>query len=217
MRKIGLFGGTFDPVHYGHLAVARSALDKLSFETLYFIPAASPPHKPDQLITPFRHRVVMLQLALRDEPRFVVSEVEGERNGPSYTVDTLVQFQHDLGPDADFFFIIGLDAFADITSWNRYNELLDKTSFVVIDRPFYGCRSVTRVIAEDLPAYRQERERVWCRADGKRIYSLEMEPVDVSSSLVRERLRRGIAVDDMIPEAVLEYLRRNHLPPWGKE
>ena len=211
MKKIGLFGGTFDPVHHGHLAVGRAALRQLGFATLYFIPASSPPHKPDQLITPFAHRVAMLRLAVLGEPRFVVSDIEGLRSGPSYTIDTLLQFRRNLGPEADFYFIIGLDAFADLTSWKRYEELLRRTSFVVIARPSHGCRTVAQVVAESFPDYQQEARGIWGRQGSNRIYALEMEPVPVSSSMIRARLRRGEAIDDLSPAGVVDYLQRNRL------
>lgn len=212
MKQIGLFGGTFDPVHYGHLAVGKAAIARFAFDILYFIPAAVPPHKTERLITPFSHRVAMLRLALKDEPRFVVSEIEGQRNGPSYTIDTLSQFRQGLGPGADFFFIIGLDAFGDITTWNRYRKLLAATSFVVIDRPTHHRRTVAQVVAEDLPDYREAGTGVWRNTAGMHIYALEMNPVAVSSSLVRERLRRRMDVQGMVPQVVVEYLRSNGLP-----
>lgn len=211
MKKIGLFGGTFDPVHNGHLAVGRAALRQLALDTLYFIPASSPPHKSDQLITPFFHRVAMLRLAVRGEPRFVVSDIEGLRGGPSYTIDTLLQFRQILGPEVDFFFVIGLDAFADITTWKSYHELLNRTSFVVIDRPSLGCQTVAQVVGRCFPAYREEDRGVWSKAGSRGIYSLAMNPVPVSSSMIRDRLRRGEAVDQLTPAGVVEYLRQHRL------
>ncbi|MEW6289239.1 MAG: nicotinate-nucleotide adenylyltransferase [Thermodesulfobacteriota bacterium] len=211
MKKIGLFGGTFDPVHNGHLAVGRAALRQLGLDTLYFIPASSPPHKADQLITPFFHRVAMLRLAVQGELRFVVSDIEGLRNGLSYTIDTLLQFRQILGPEADFFFVIGLDAFADITTWKSYHELLNRASFVVIDRPSLGCQTVAQVVGRCFPAYREEDRGVWSKAGSRRIYSLAMDPVPVSSSMIRDRLRRGEAIDQLTPAGVVEYLRRNRL------
>ncbi|MEW6521470.1 MAG: nicotinate-nucleotide adenylyltransferase [Thermodesulfobacteriota bacterium] len=213
MQKIGLYGGTFDPVHHGHLAVGRAALRQLALDTLYFIPASLPPHKSDRPITPFAHRVAMLRLALQGELRFVVSDIEGLRNGPSYTIDTLAQFRRELGPAADFFFIIGLDAFADIRSWKRYRELLDRASFVVIDRPSCEKRTVAQVVAASFPDCRQEEKGIWVGQGSQRIYALEMEPVPVSSSLIRDRLRRGEAVDGLIPAEVMDYLQRHRLLP----
>ncbi|MBI4792652.1 MAG: nicotinate (nicotinamide) nucleotide adenylyltransferase [Deltaproteobacteria bacterium] len=210
MQKIGLFGGTFDPVHIGHLAVGRAALRQLGLDLLYFIPAALPPHKAGQLISPFARRVAMLRLAaVEEEPRFVVSEIEGLRPGPSYTVDTLSQFRQSLGPEAEFFFIIGLDAFAEITTWNRYAELLDNASFVVIDRPSHGRQSVAGVVGRCFPDYREETAGVWSGTGSHRIYSLAMEPVPVSSSLIRARLRQGESVEGLVPPKVAAYLRRN--------
>jgi nicotinate-nucleotide adenylyltransferase len=217
MKKIGLFGGTFDPVHNGHLAVGRAALRQLGLDTLYFIPASLPPHKSDQLITPFSHRAAMLRLAVQGEPRFVVSDIEGLRNGPSYTIDTLLQFRQNLGPEADFFFIIGLDAFADITTWKKYRELLNRASFVVIDRPSHACQSVAQVVGRCFPDYQEEDRGIWSKAGRRRIYALAMDPVPVSSSMIRDRLRRGESIGDLTPAGVVDYLQRNRLLPAAKK
>lgn len=211
MKKIGLFGGTFDPVHNGHMAVAKAVLEQLALDTLYFIPAAEPPHKSSQFITSFAHRVAMLRLALQGEPRYIVSDIEGLRRGPSYTIDTLAQFRRKLGREADLFFIIGLDAFADITSWKCYRELLQGSSFVVIDRPTHGHHALSEVIAGNFPDYRETGAGIWSRKGGKSILALSMEPVAVSSSLVRERLRQGSPVEKLIPPAVVRYLRSERL------
>jgi nicotinate-nucleotide adenylyltransferase len=217
MKKIGLFGGTFDPVHNGHLAVGRAALRQLGLDTLYFIPASLPPHKSDQLITPFPHRAAMLRLAVQGEPRFVVSDIEGLRSGPSYTIDTLLQFRQNLGPEADFFFIIGLDAFADITTWKKYRELLNRTSFVVIDRQSHACRSVAQEVGRCFPDYQEEDRGIWSKAGSRRIYSLAMDPVPVSSSMIRDRLRRGESIGDLTPASVVDYLQVNRLLPAAKK
>lgn len=211
MKKTGLFGGTFDPVHNGHLAIGRAALRQLALDVLYFIPAASPPHKDERRITPFPHRVAMLRLALAGEPRFVVSEVEGLRSGPSYTIDTLAHFRRSRERETEFFFLIGLDAFAEITTWKRYGELLHSASFVVINRPSHGCQSVASVVAGSFPDYEAEAEGVWKKEGSNRIYSLAMAPSPVSSSMVRQRLGRGEAVDDLLPPGVPAYLRQHRL------
>jgi len=194
----------------------QMALRQLGLDTLYFIPASLPPHKSDQVITPFFHRVAMLRLAMQGEPSFVVSDIEGLRSGPSYTIDTLLQFRQMLGPEADFFFIIGLDAFADITTWKKYKELLNRASFVVIDRPSHGCQSVAQVVGKCFPDYREEERGIWSRAGSHRIYSLAMDPVPVSSSMIRDRLRRGEAIDDLTPASVVDYLKVNRLLPMAK-
>jgi nicotinate-nucleotide adenylyltransferase len=212
MQKIGLFGGTFDPVHNGHLAVGRVALRQLGLDRLYFIPAALPPHKSGRLITPFARRVAMLRLAIEDEPRFAVSEIEGQRRGPSYTIDTLAQFRQEFGPLAEFFFLIGLDAFAEITTWNRYGELLDLAAFVVIDRPSPGGQRVADVVARCFPRYREEAAGVWSGPGRHCIYVLAMEPVPVSSSQIRARLRQGESIAGLVPPQVADYLRRDSSP-----
>ncbi len=211
MRQIGFFGGTFDPVHNGHMAVARAAIEQLYLDELLFIPAASPPHKSDQHITPFSGRVAMLELALADEERFSVSTIEAERGGPSYTIDTLTLFRKRLGPDASFYFIIGLDAFAEITTWKKYRKLLADYNFVVIDRRSHFKSGVKEVVMRFFGEYQQVKEGVRQSQEGSRIYSLSMEPVQVSSSMIRERLGQKQGISGIVPQGVGKYIYANGL------
>ena len=211
MTKIGFLGGTFDPVHYGHLALGRGVAGKLGLDTLYFVPAPSPPHKSGQLITDFHHRVAMLRLAITDDSCLKVSEIEAERNGPSYTIDTLCQFRRQLGPGPDFFFVMGLDAFAEINTWKSYKKLLTTASFVVIDRPGHGPSSIEQVIDDFFPDYCKKGSGVW-EAEGQRVIcSFTMVPVPVSSTQVRERLRAGKSVRGLVPLEVGEYIEKQKL------
>lgn len=211
MEQIGLFGGTFDPVHNGHLAVARAFLRQFAPDCLIVIPASTPPHKPDQRLASFDHRLAMLKLVLAGEPRITISEIEGERGGPSYTVDTLAHYRSRFGNEADFFFLLGLDAFADLTTWKSYSRLLARTSFVVIDRPSHGGPGLDRLMAKDFPECAGESEGIWRTPAGTRIFALAMEPVAVSSSEVRARIREGKPVDTMVPPRVEQYIERHGL------
>lgn len=211
MKRIGLFGGTFDPVHNGHLAVGRATLEQLDLGQVLFIPAASPPHKFDQDIGQFQQRVNMLKLALADEPRFAISTVEAERSGPSYTIDTLPLLQKSLGPDVSFYFIIGLDAFAEITTWKKWHELLTAVSFVVIDRPSHKCPGLNQVISTSFPDFSQKSDGLWVSSKGRSIVSLAMEPVAVSSSQIREKLKKDESLFGLTPPAVEQYIIKERL------
>lgn len=211
MQKIGLFGGTFDPVHYGHLAVGKAALDQLDLDQLIFIPAPSPPHKQEEKITPFYQRLAMLELAIGHDQGFSVSPIEAERQGPSYTIDTLAILRRRLERDATFFYVIGLDAFAEIYTWKEYQRLLHEVSFVVIDRPSHDNKTCEEVVLSDLHGYSTTGKGCWRHEDGSVIYRLAMEPVDVSSTAIRELLRKGEAVEGMVPPAVIDYIQENNL------
>ena len=134
-RRVGILGGTFDPVHNGHLAIAEAVRQALALSGLLFIPAFLPPHKPTYTISPFVQRAAMLELAVVDRPGFFVSLLEAEREGPSYSIDTLRTLRQTLGEEVHLFFIIGMDAFAEIHTWKANRELLDQASFVVMGRP----------------------------------------------------------------------------------
>src|SRR5260221_14700600 len=129
--RLALFGGTFDPVHTAHLTVAREAADQFHLDQVWFIPAAHPPHKSDQTGAPYEDRCRMVELVCRADPRFIVSRLE-EGDGKSYSIDTIEKVRT-TGEHP--YFIIGADAFAEITSWHRWQELLRLTEFIVVDRP----------------------------------------------------------------------------------
>lgn len=211
MKKIGLFGGTFDPVHNGHLAVGQAVVDRFSLDEVVFIPAASPPHKPGEQISGFSHRLAMLKLAIAEKKCFSVSEIEAERSGPSFTIDTLALLQQRFDKEVSFFFITGLDAFAEIHTWKSYRKLLAATSFVVIDRPSHSCCDLKQIIALRLAAYAEEEPGVWKSPWQSRIYSLDMEPVHVSSTMIRERLKSGQTLKGLLPSSVETYIHSQNL------
>ena len=143
--NIGLFGGTFDPVHSGHLAAARSACERFALDRVYFIPAGAPPHKSRH--ASFEHRYAMVALACAGEPRFVPSPVEAPAPGrPSYSILTVRRFRRELGPGAELYFLIGADAFLDIRSWQQWRALLDAAHFLVISRPGFDLAQVETVL-----------------------------------------------------------------------
>jgi nicotinate-nucleotide adenylyltransferase len=211
MQKIGLFGGTFDPVHNGHLAVGKAALSQLHLDQLIYIPAPSPPHKLKVDITSFYHRLAMLDLAVGDEKGFSVSPIEAERHGPSYTIDTLSIIRRRFDGDVTFFYVIGLDAFAEICTWKEYQQLLFEVCFVVIDRPSHDNASCEQIVLTELRGYTGTGEGPWTHENGSTIYRLKMEPVDVSSTVVRMLLQEGKSVEGLVSERVIDYVQENSL------
>jgi nicotinate-nucleotide adenylyltransferase len=187
--RIGLFGGSFDPVHHGHLLVAQAALEEASLDRLYFIPAAQSPFKPGFAPAPGAQRVRLLRLALAGRPQFDVDDQELRRGGISYTIDTvddyIVRF-----PGAALFYLIGADHLAPLPKWRSANELAGKVTFVVVPRPGQPQVSLP-------PPFR-----------GK---ALEGFPFGVSASQIRDRIRAGKPIDYLLPSAVAEAIRNNQL------
>ena len=133
--RLGLLGGTFNPIHNGHLAIARQTRDALALDRVLFIPTNDPPHKPNQSLAPAQDRYEMVKLAIGSDPLLAISDVELRRSGKSYSIDTVRQLQQEYGPQTQLYFLIGLDAFLDFTSWHEPATLLTLCSFIIISRP----------------------------------------------------------------------------------
>lgn len=184
--RIAIFGGTFDPIHLAHLIVAREAADRFQLAKVLFIPAANPPHKRDTE-TAYEHRYRMVELACQADPRFEASRLEeGERQSFSYY--TIQKVRRMLGPADHLFFLIGADAFAEIDTWHRANEVLQMVEFLVVTRPGHRYR---------IP-------------EGARVERLETLALPVSSSEIRRKLAAGWRVEEL-PEAVQDYIQQNRL------
>jgi len=189
-RRLALFGGTFDPVHNGHVAAARAAAERFHLDRVLFVPAARPPHKPG-CHAPYADRVRMLELALAGEPRFEVSRLEEGQpgvNARSYSVDTIEELRSQLASGDELFFLIGADAFAEIKSWRRWRDVAREVVFLVVSRPGH--------VYEIPPGTRVER--------------LDTVDVPASSSDIRRKLAAGETVLD-VPFCVREYIARRHL------
>ena len=182
MSGIGVFGGTFDPVHVGHLAIANAALDELGLERVYFVPARRSPLKHDGPIASADHRLAMLTAAIVGEPRFRVSPAELDRTGPSFTVDTL----ESLRGEGDLFLILGSDAYADFERWREPARIRELATIVLAARPG----------APNAPA-------------GVRM--LDSPLMDISSRELRARAARGRSLRYLVPEAVLRYIEEHRL------
>ena len=146
--RLGVLGGTFDPVHNGHLAMADHLLNTCRLDSLLFIPAARPPHKDHLQTTPFDDRLTMLEIAVRSDQRFMVSDLEAHRDGPSYSIDTLIEMKKMLADEVQLFFIIGVDAFVELNSWKNPRGLTDYANLLVIDRPGYPLAMVETLVSQ---------------------------------------------------------------------
>jgi nicotinate-nucleotide adenylyltransferase len=187
-------GGAFDPIHYGHLVAAEEARYQFKLDMVIFVPAGRPPHKVFREISAARHRLAMTQLAIQSNPFFRASALEIERNGLSYTVDTVKEIRKVYAP-AGVFFITGADAVLEILSWKRIDELLNQCCFIAAKRPGYWLGE----LKTKLPGI--------SAAQLKRIITMEVPALAISSTEIRERVRTGRPIKYLLPEAVERYIR----------
>lgn len=189
--RIGVLGGTFDPAHVGHLRLAETAREQLGLGRVFFVPAGQPWRKLDRQVSPVEHRVAMARLAVEDEPGLEVCTMEAERPGPSYTAETLERLSEEF-PGWELVLILGEDALGDMPNWRDPERILELAVLAVARRDGEGD---ARAVA----------------GAGERVVWLEMAPVEVSSSEIRERVRRGEAVSGLVPAAVEAYIRERGL------
>ena len=209
MRRIGLLGGTLDPIHCGHLAAAVAARDAFDLQDVFIVPSHIPPHRPAQPLASPYHRFAMACLAVSGVPRLQASDEELRSAGPSYTADTLDRL-HARGLSASqIYFITGADAFADIATWKRYPEVLDLATFVVVARPGHALESLPARLPALAARMRPANEGGVAAAS--RIHLLDTATPDVSSTIVRERLRRGETIAGLVPPLVETHIHQHAL------
>ncbi len=195
--KIALFGGTFDPVHNGHLAVATTAANRFDLDRVLFIPSGRPPHKDRGPQAAYEDRYRMVELACRADSRFDASRLEDPKvlgDGKTYSVDTIEQVRAGLGPNDELYFLIGQDAFDELSIWHRLEDVVDRVAFIVASRP----HSVSSV----------RREGIAARA---RFQQLEGVDVPVSATAVRQLAAQGIDLRGSVPDPVADYIRQHQL------
>ena len=215
--RIGLLGGTFDPVHNCHLSIAEQAQRALSLDRVIFIPSGVPPHKSHESLTPAHHRLRMVQHAVAGLPGFSVSDVEASAPETSYTIDTVRTLRETV--KGEFWFIIGLDAFLDIAGWKSADTLVTLTNFLVLSRPDVPfSRLVSLSLLPSLPGEQLHRlddshQRRLDLSIGPQatVTLLRIDPCGISSSEVRERIRTGAEVADWLPPPVHSYIIRHNL------
>jgi nicotinate-nucleotide adenylyltransferase len=207
--RVGLLGGTFDPIHLGHLAAARAAQRALDLDAVRFIPSARPPHRPDSPRASEYHRVEMIRRAIGDVAGWEISDLELRRHGPSYTWDTLVSLHKTGLSPSQIFFITGADAFAEIATWYRYPDVLDAAHFVVITRPGISLAAVRQRVPALVPRMIEPSELA--TSSTPRIIAVESNTPDISSTDIRARAARGESLEDLVPPAVAAYIGAQHL------
>ncbi|MBI5587874.1 MAG: nicotinate-nucleotide adenylyltransferase [Deltaproteobacteria bacterium] len=206
--RLAVIGGTFNPIHYGHLRVAEEVRESLGLDKILFIPTFIPPHKTDEPMTPPKTRLDMARLAVSDNPGFEVSDIEIKRGGKSYTIDTVRALKSGAGEDLKVFLIIGSDSFNDITTWCEYRELFRLSSFVVVERPGYPVKTPGEVLPVELARkfWYDASAGVFMNSDGNTITYLQTTLIDVSSSEIRRKVREGRSVRYLLPGQVMDYI-----------
>jgi len=187
-NKLGVLGGLFDPIHHGHLSLSRHALEQLQLQRVLLIPTYNPPHR--QEISDYRHRLKMTEIAVRDETGLEASDIESRIKGHSYTLKTLKKLKDEF-PEFALYFLIGSDNLKKMEDWHKPEEIMKLARVVMADRPGNEGTAPAR--------YRD------------RIMRIEMPPVDISSTQIRQAVRRGERIDDYVPEEVAQYISRNEL------
>ncbi|MEW5900380.1 MAG: nicotinate-nucleotide adenylyltransferase [Acidobacteriota bacterium] len=213
-KRIGLLGGTFNPVHSGHLRAAAEVVRIFSLSKVLFIPSMIPPHKQSAAVGSAADRFAMVKLAVRGEPRFVASALEIESPKTSYSILTLGRVKS-LYPGAWVFFIVGVDAFLEIETWRSYREVLEQCHFVVTSRPGYRLSEARNAV----PSSYSDRIMECRKAESVgvealrcfRIFLVPIKALDVSSTEIRRRVRQGISISGLVPEAVEAYILRKKL------
>ena len=196
--NIGVLGGTFDPVHNGHLLVAEETKTRLNLEEVIFVPAGQPWLKADRPLSPAEHRLQMLRLALDDKPYFKLSTMEIERAGPSYTVDTMSELREKISSDDELFFILGWDNLIQLPQWKEPSRLITLCYLIAVHRPG-SPRPDLKALEASIPGI------------SLRVMLLDKPYVDISASAIRDRRAQGLSVRHLVPEPVNRYIKQHRL------
>ncbi len=210
---IGILGGTFNPIHLGHLVIAEEARDAFSLEKVLFIPAKIPPHKDTGPVISSEHRLRMVRLAIDGNPSFEVSDIELKREGPSYSVDTLRQLHRSFGEGVELSFILGWDSFEEIHTWKDYKELFCLANFIVTNRYEHrkeGIGGTLPVEIRDAFWYDKTKDLFIHRSNHFVAY-LDTPLIDISSTEIRKRVREGRTIRYLVPRKVVEYIEAHGL------
>ncbi len=211
-KRLGLFGGTFNPIHYGHLRSAEEVVEGLGLDVLWFIPAALPPHKTPADLTPFEVRFAMAKLAVGRHPRLKVSDIEGRRAGKSYSIETLRQLRKEFGQETELFFVLGLDAILEIQTWKDFRALFTLCHFVVLDRPGFDREQVGAVLRREVdPGFREMPGGGYEHPSGNRVLHWQTTLLDISATRIRTLVREGRSARFLLPEGVRRFIIKYNL------
>ncbi|NLK86202.1 MAG: nicotinate-nucleotide adenylyltransferase [Clostridiaceae bacterium] len=199
MSRIGIMGGTFNPIHIGHLIAANDVQEKFGLDKVLFIPSGQPPHKPDSEVTDQEHRFEMVRLAVASNACFEASRIEIDREGYTYTVNTLLELKKRYGEETSFYFIIGADVVPELKSWREFEKVFRLCEFVAVMRSGFSERSFYSEIQQLEAGY------------GARIHPVQSRLIDISSTEIRERCMNGASIKYLVHESVEGYILENGL------
>ncbi|MBN2027399.1 MAG: nicotinate-nucleotide adenylyltransferase [Actinobacteria bacterium] len=200
IKRIGVMGGTFDPIHNGHLVTAEEAWKQFQLDQVLFVPSGSPPHKEDRKSLDAEDRYLMTVIATATNPHFRVSRLEIVRPGPSYTIDTVRELHRIYGKNTEVFFITGADAILEILTWKEPEAVLREATFIAATRPGYDLKR----LEESLPEAEKERH-----ASDPRVLVMEIPALAISSTDIRQRVKQGRPITYLVPEGVSEFIEKN--------
>ncbi len=199
IKKLGISGGTFDPIHYGHLIIAEEIREKLGLDRVLFIPSGNPPHKENANVTNAVFRFEMVKHAVSSNPFFYASHIETDRKGHTYTIDTLKRLKEIYGDDTEFYFITGADVVRELTTWKDYEKVFKLCNFVAVLRPGY-------------PASDFLKDVVLLKFEfGANIHEVEAPLIGISSTIIRDRVTRGVSIRYLVPGTVENYIYKKGL------
>ncbi len=208
-EKIGIFGGTFDPVHIGHLRAAEEIREHFSLDRVYFVPANIPPHKKNKEITDTAIRFRMIKTVIRDNPNLRVSKIEMKRNGVSYSIDTVQAFEKRF---KYLYFIIGIDAFSEINTWLNYREIFYHTNFIIMARPMKGERTSKDIFPPDVKKNMKKLDNsTFQHISGNKTYLHHVTQLDISSTMIRKNVKAGKTIKYIVPENVKRIINEKGL------
>lgn len=197
--RLGIMGGTFDPIHLGHLVTAEQAREQFNLDSVVFVPAGKPTHKNEGEVTDPEHRYLMTFLAVINNPHFSISRVEIDWGGPSYTINTVRFFLQFYQHRVEIYFITGADAILDIPSWKDYQELLEKCTFIAASRSGYSLDKLKDKVQPYIPAIFEK------------VHLMEIPAMAISSTFIRERVKEGKTVKYLTHESVEQYIYKSRL------
>jgi nicotinate-nucleotide adenylyltransferase len=221
--RIGIMGGTFDPIHLGHLRAAEEIYWAFGLDRIIFVPAARPPHKEEVVAASAMHRYEMVSLATVFTPYFTVSPIELQREGKSYSVETVREFQRLSGPDTNLYFVVGVDAFLEMSEWREAKELLTLARVIVTARPGWRLDEVEHLLAPEQrrllghPTFRYlkvsevDPERVEEAPAPRQVLLVEVVSLDIASREIRQLVEEGRSIRHLVPDTVAAYMAKNRL------
>jgi nicotinate-nucleotide adenylyltransferase len=211
---VGIFGGTFDPIHYGHLRIAEEIVETVGLQKMYFVPAGIPRLRHAPVALP-QHRVEIVRLAIQKNPVFVLDEREIYRDGVSYSIDTVREFKQEFGEEIRLCFVLGVDAFIKLTEWNNWRELFNLCHFIISTRPGYMLTSINELLPKEL---KKECSQRWISsADSLKndtsglIFIASTTMLDISATSIRAHIAAGRSVRYLVPDIAINYISANKL------